>query len=148
MAPSATSQISLTTTDFPCSLTISTPFPTPRLAQTALRALSVDAELSPLVQRAFSLASTQNASTPTASSDDETILLTHYTATTNRMLRVAVNGFFESLGVVVACMRELDVDVAADDWVGEGDEDVDALRKVQGLEERGVIGNYTEGGKV
>ena len=43
--------------------------------------------------------------------DDQTILRTEYKATTNRMLRVAVNGFMESLGVVLAVMEELDVDV-------------------------------------
>lgn len=53
------------------------------------------------------------------------------------MLRVAVNGFFESLGVVVSCMRELDEEVVGDEWVGDGVEEVDELRKVQGLEERG-----------
>lgn len=56
------------------------------------------------------------------------------------MLRVAVNGFFESVGVVVACMRELDVDVVEEEWVGDGAVEVDELRRVQGLEERGVIG--------
>jgi EKC/KEOPS complex subunit PCC1/LAGE3 len=141
MAPSATTSApTITTTDFPCSLTISTPFPTSRLARIALRALSIDAELSPLVQRSFSLGFSFESK-----EGDETILLTHYTATTNRMLRVAVNGFFESLGVVIACMRELDVDVATEAWVGEGNADVDELKKVQGLEERGVIGRYTEG---
>ncbi|KAF2451930.1 transcription factor Pcc1, partial [Karstenula rhodostoma CBS 690.94] len=92
--------------DFPCTLTLSIPFPTAHLAHTASRALSVDAELSPLVRRSFS--------TTTASpseSADETILRVDYAATTNRMLRVAVNGFFESLGVVLGVMRELDVDV-------------------------------------
>lgn len=64
------------------------------------------------------------------------------------MLRVAVNGFFESLGVVLACMRELDVDVVGDEWRGEGLEDVDTLARVQGLEERGVIGRYSEGAGV
>ena len=42
---------------------------------------------------------------------EETILRTEYKATTNRMLRVAVNGFMESLGVVLGVMEELDVDV-------------------------------------
>ena len=42
-----------------------------------------------------------------------TILCTEYKATTNRMLRVAVNGFMESLGVVLEVMEELDVDVLA-----------------------------------
>lgn len=41
----------------------------------------------------------------------KTLLRTEYRATTNRMLRVAVNGFMESLGVVLAVMEELDVDV-------------------------------------
>jgi len=56
------------------------------------------------------------------------------------MLRVATNGFFESVGVVLACMRELDIDVVEEPWVGEGKIEVDELRRVQGLEERGVIG--------
>ncbi len=43
--------------------------------------------------------------------EDLTVLRTEYKATTNRMLRVAVNGFMESLGVVVGVMEELDVDV-------------------------------------
>ena len=38
---------------------------------------------------------------------------TEYKATTNRMLRVAVNGFMESLSVVLGIMEELDVDVFA-----------------------------------
>lgn len=42
---------------------------------------------------------------------EQTILRTEYKATTNRMLRVAVNGFMESLGVVLGIMEELDVDV-------------------------------------
>ena len=40
-----------------------------------------------------------------------TVLRTEYKATTNRMLRVAVNGFMESLGVVLGVMEELDVDI-------------------------------------
>lgn len=44
-----------------------------------------------------------------------TTLRTEYKATTNRMLRVAVNGFMESLGVVLGVMEELDVDVLANE---------------------------------
>jgi EKC/KEOPS complex subunit PCC1/LAGE3 len=44
------------------------------------------------------------------------------------MLRVAVNGFFESLGVVIHCMEELDLDVIS----GPINE---PLTAVQGLEE-------------
>ena len=119
---------------------ISIPLPTHRLASSALRALSVDAELSPLVHRSFSLASpnasdgyvTSSSTSTDAGSrlngdaafamqakvgedDDEslTVLRTEYKATTNRMLRVAVNGFMESFGVVLGVMEELDVDVLA-----------------------------------
>lgn len=104
----------------------------------------MDAELSPLVHRDFSLdypqrldgsceeeeqnAPDENAdikgkscpvsSVPNDHDDDlsdenRTILRTEYKATTNRMLRVAVNGFMESLGVVLGVMEELDVDVLA-----------------------------------
>lgn len=39
------------------------------------------------------------------------MLKVSYSATTNRMLRVSTNGFFESLALVLQCMEELDVDV-------------------------------------
>ena len=120
---------------------ISLPLPTHRLASSALRALSVDAELSPLVHRTFSLASPNDSYDPATNSstsedagarlngdaplakgaelegDDEdlTVLRTEYKATTNRMLRVAVNGFMESLGVVLGVMEELDVDVMTEE---------------------------------
>lgn len=50
----------------------------------------------------------------------KTILRTEYKAATNRMLRVAVNGFMESLGVVLGIMEELDVDVLAEDYEAQG----------------------------
>ena len=109
---------------------ISVPLPTHRLASAALRALQVDAELSPLVQRSFSLTRPTSSSSvrepnghnpldtsiQTDNGDEQTdesktVLRTEYKATTNRMLRVAVNGFMESLGVVLGVMEELDVDV-------------------------------------
>jgi EKC/KEOPS complex subunit PCC1/LAGE3 len=101
------------------SRALSIPLPTPHLASTALRALSVDAELSPYVQRHFSI---------DPSSPEGTVLRVDYSATTNRMLRVAVNGFFESVRVVLDVMRELDVDVV--DRPG-----TEGLEGVQGLEE-------------
>ena len=117
--------------------TISIPLPTHHLASSALRALSVDAELSPLVRRVFSLTApkttnsttldnavvassgvhlNEEASSPAVTNGTEaderlTVLHTEYKATTNRMLRVAVNGFMESLGVVLGIMEELDIDV-------------------------------------
>jgi EKC/KEOPS complex subunit PCC1/LAGE3 len=84
-----------------------------------MRALQVDAELSPLVRRKFSLVAS-NATLPRSAGDEgdnglqeveKIVLRTEYSATTNRMLRVAVNGFMESLGVVLQVMEELDVDV-------------------------------------
>ncbi|KAM5443173.1 hypothetical protein MferCBS31731_001490 [Microsporum ferrugineum] len=123
--------------DFPYSLTISVPLPSHRLASSALRTLQVDRELSPLVKRTFRLTSPdsssslasqaeiqvspalqegrreQTASDAATETNDEnlTVLETEYRATTNRMLRVAVNAFMDSLGVVVGVMEELDVDV-------------------------------------
>jgi hypothetical protein len=47
------------------------------------------------------------------------------------MLRVAVNGFFESLSVVIHCMEELDLDVIS----GPVNE---PLTAVQGLEDANV----------
>lgn len=108
--------------------------PTHRLASAALQSLSVDAELSPLVHRSFSLInerrtldsprhesqsinSNRGASIVSALQEpirtEATVLKTEYKATTNRMLRVAVNGFMESLGVVLDIMGELDIDVLA-----------------------------------
>lgn len=69
-----------------------------------MKTLQVDAELSPLVHRSFSLVAPEGSS-------EATVLSTQYKATTNRMLRVAVNGFMESLSVVLGIMEELDVDV-------------------------------------
>ncbi|KAJ8109725.1 hypothetical protein OPT61_g7251 [Boeremia exigua] len=87
--------------DFPCTLQLDIPFPSHHYASTALRALSVDAELSPLVRRSFSLGGDR----------EQNVLVVNYAATTNRMLRVAVNGFFESVGVVIGVIKDLDVDV-------------------------------------
>lgn len=65
------------------------------------------------------------------------MLRTVYRATTNRMLRVSVNGFFESLNVVLQVMQELDVDVLQD----KGLED---LGGAQGVEQ-GMIGTTKTG---
>ncbi|RMJ28291.1 hypothetical protein PHISP_00854 [Aspergillus sp. HF37] len=52
-----------------------------------------------------------------ANEEEKTVLETVYSATTHRMLRVSVNGFMESVNVVLGVMEELDVDV-----LREGDE--------------------------
>ncbi|KAF2126866.1 Pcc1-domain-containing protein [Dothidotthia symphoricarpi CBS 119687] len=126
--------------DFPCTLylsllpsTLHIPFPTAHLASVARLALSVDAELSPLVRRSFALVTlSQSSSSPQDSSaTDKSVLQVNYAATTNRMLRVAVNGIFESLGVVIGVMKDLDVDVLYDP-VTEGLEGVQGLEEVKG----------------
>ena len=91
---------------------IDLPLPTERLATAAMQALQVDKELSPLVQRSFSVVPSAtevgNGVTPGPA---KTVLRTEYKATTNRMLMGAVNGFMESLTVVLGVMEELDVDI-------------------------------------
>ncbi|KAI4952611.1 hypothetical protein J4E91_003083 [Alternaria rosae] len=107
--------------DFPCTLTLNIPFPTSDLARTASLALSVDAELSPLVRRAFTL-------TTSSDSPEQNVLQVNYAATTNRMLRVAVNGFIESIGVVIGVMKDLDTDIVYE-ATKEGLEGVQGLDK-------------------
>ncbi|KAI9732064.1 MAG: hypothetical protein M1818_007659 [Claussenomyces sp. TS43310] len=98
--------------DFPCSFVIEVPLLTARLASSAQQALQVDQELSPLVRRSFSTVSPDfNLDDSSARAEERTVLRTEYRATTNRMLRVAVNGFMESLSVVLGVMEELDVDL-------------------------------------
>ncbi|KAI9678025.1 MAG: hypothetical protein M1817_005969 [Caeruleum heppii] len=108
--------------DFSHSLIVRTPFPTHRLASYALQVLEVDKELSPLVRRSFSLeppaphatpVEDEAAESPLDRQTDYAVLVTEYRATTNRMLRVSVNGFMESLTLVLRVMEELDVDVLA-----------------------------------
>ncbi len=53
------------------------------------------------------------------------------------MLRVAVNGFFESLGVVIQIMEELDMDVLHD-------QGTEVLEGVQGVEQ-GMTGTTLTG---
>lgn len=69
---------------------------------------------------------------PSSEQEDATVLRTIYRATTNRMLRVSVNGFFESLNVVLQVMQELDVDVLQD-------QGLEGLEGAQGVEQ-GMIG--------
>ncbi|RCI14967.1 hypothetical protein L249_6840 [Ophiocordyceps polyrhachis-furcata BCC 54312] len=83
---------------FPYSLCLRIPLPSSRLAATAFGALKVDAELSPLVSRRLSVV-------------DDSVLLVDYSATTNRMLRVAVNSFLDNVKLVLDVMEHLDVDV-------------------------------------
>jgi EKC/KEOPS complex subunit PCC1/LAGE3 len=95
----------------PLNRTMEVPFPTSRLASTALQALQVDKELSPLVSRTFSLDSSGNGATE--DNPETSVLRAEYKATTNRMLRVAVNSFMESLSLIIEVMGELDEDVLA-----------------------------------
>jgi EKC/KEOPS complex subunit PCC1/LAGE3 len=115
---------------FSHTLMLRIPFPTAHLARTALRALAVDKELSSLVTRTYSLDSPSSSSPETHGSNEagQTVLVVKYAATTNRMLRVSVNGFFDGLQTVLHVMEELDLDV----YDGEVKESLD---RVQGLED-------------
>lgn len=95
----------------------------------------MDKELSALVSRSFSL--TIPADRPEADSTSQIALQVDYRATTNRMLRVAVNGFFESLGVVIQVMEELDVDVLHE-------QGLEGLEGAQGVEQ-GMTGTGVPG---
>lgn len=95
----------------------------------------MDEELSPLVRRSFSLVSPSGKDEVDV--EEKTVLRTEYKATTNRMLRVAVNGFFESLNVVIQVMEELDVDVLHE-------KGLEGLEGVQGVEQ-GMIGSTVGG---
>ncbi|OAQ84056.1 transcription factor pcc1 domain-containing protein [Purpureocillium lilacinum] len=103
---------------FPCSIALRVPLPSARLASTALRALEVDPELSPLVRRQLSVeAAAPAAAAADADADADAalkVLHVDYQATTNRMLRVAVNSFLDSLKLVLEVMEQLDVDVLAE----------------------------------
>ena len=77
--------------------------------------------------------SSHNESDLKLDDDEKATLLVHYKAITPRMLRVAVNGFFESLGVIVQVMEELDVDVVHE-------KGLDGLEGIQGLEQ-GMTGS-------
>lgn len=83
------------------------------------------------MQRAFSLVSSNG--TASKSEESNNVLKTEYKATTNRMLRVAVNGFFESLGTVIQVMEELDTDVLHE-------KGFESLEGAQGIEE-GMTGS-------
>lgn len=85
--------------------TLNIPFPDARLSSIALKAIRVDQEISALVHRDL-----KTVAPIEGTSDEETVLQVEYKATTNRMLRVGVNSFMESLSLVLEVMEELDVD--------------------------------------
>lgn len=93
------------------------PFPTARLASVALRSLQVDKELSPLVSRTFSNSTATESSVSDHTAGDS-VLRVEYKATTNRMLRVAVNSFMESLALVIEVMEHLDTDALEAEFSG------------------------------
>ena len=90
--------------------TIDIPLPTARLAAIAAQAIGVDPELSPLVRRTLETTTTGPTSAQ-SQEEDATVLRAVYSATTNRMLRVAVNSYMESVGLVLDVMAEMDEDV-------------------------------------
>ncbi|KAF2859085.1 Pcc1-domain-containing protein [Piedraia hortae CBS 480.64] len=130
----------------PVCLKIQTTFPTERLAAIAMGTLSVDEELSKFVRRKFTLIAPaleggkdDDKPNGTMSSSERVVLQTDYEASTDRMLRVAVNGYFENLALVLQVMRHLDEDVI------DGDDCNGDLEGVQGVEV-GLTGNGATGG--
>lgn len=93
------------------------PFPTSRLASIAIKAITVDKELSPLVRREFSTVNVATASggagarVPDDDVTGQNVMRVLYKATTNRMLRVSVNSFMDSLSLILEVMERLDADV-------------------------------------
>ena len=69
-----------------------------------MEALGVDKELSPFVRRTFSVADGPDSSSGS-------LLRVDYSATTNRMLRVAVNSFLDYLAFNIEVMEQMDEDV-------------------------------------
>ena len=59
----------------------------------------------------FAMQSAPDAAADDNSADAKTVLRTTYEASTNRMLRVSVNAFLDSVGLVVEVMGALDEDV-------------------------------------
>ena len=88
--------------------TLDIPFPNARLASVALQSLRVDKELSSLVHRDFFIVTAPEAKPHATEGEAPNVLRVEYKAATNRMLRVAVNSFFDSLALVLEVMEELD----------------------------------------
>lgn len=79
-----------------------------------MNAIGVDAELSPLVRRTLDTVAQDGSSQLDAMNDqaaEAVVLRATYRATTNRMLRVAVNSFMDSVSLVLDVMEHLDEDV-------------------------------------
>jgi EKC/KEOPS complex subunit PCC1/LAGE3 len=85
--------------------TLDFPLPTTGHAIHAQNVLQVDEELSTFVRRTISTVS------PSPNTAEKSVLRAHYQATSNRMLRVSLNGFMESLILVLGIMEELDEDL-------------------------------------
>lgn len=94
---------------------IDVPFPTARLSSIAIKAITVDKELSPLVRREFSTVNVATGARVDGDGDDDVtgqnVMRVLYKATTNRMLRVSVNSFMDSLSLILEVMERLDADV-------------------------------------
>ncbi|KAK9481110.1 CTAG/Pcc1 family [Lipomyces japonicus] len=96
--------------EHPHRLAVLIPFATWRQASIAVSALSPDPQLRPdqFVQ-VLSISGRHDDDIKNNKDDDiQTGLLAQFEAASERVLRVGVNGFFESLGVVIGCLNELD----------------------------------------
>ncbi|KAK9385895.1 CTAG/Pcc1 family [Lipomyces mesembrius] len=89
-------------------LKLTIPFSTSRQAQIAYNAISPDPQLKP--DQFTQVLSVSDASGTSDELSAGRILVAEFDAASERVLRVGVNGFLESLGVVVGCLRDLDYD--------------------------------------
>ncbi|KAK9237750.1 CTAG/Pcc1 family [Lipomyces kononenkoae] len=87
-------------------LTLTIPFHTSRQAEIAYNAISPDPQLKP--DQFTQVLSIKDASGPGDQLIAGRILVAEFEAASERVLRVGVNGFLDSLGVVVGCLKDLD----------------------------------------
>ncbi|KAK9452284.1 CTAG/Pcc1 family [Limtongia smithiae] len=90
-------------TDHKHYLTLTIPFPSCREAEIAYKAISPDPELKP---DQFTQQLRHGPAAGEGGRSGE--LVAEFAAASDRVLRVGVNGFMASLGVVVGCLAELD----------------------------------------
>lgn len=63
------------------------------------------------MRRSFSTLAAHDGGDNEESGAQTNVLRVHYKATTNRMLRVSVNSFMDSLALILEVMEKLDADV-------------------------------------
>ncbi|KAK9368112.1 CTAG/Pcc1 family [Lipomyces kononenkoae] len=89
-------------------LTLTIPFETARQTEIAYNAISPDPQLKP-DEFTQVLSITEACDPGDQSIPSRIILVAEFEAASERVLRVGVNGFLDSLGVVIGCLKDLDL---------------------------------------